>query len=135
MKMSMARYNDLVYLGLKYGWFRPLFGDNAGPRQCDIRVCMQMGCAEMLKGAGVEAAILWPDEMAPVDHNKMVEVDTLRVLTAMKVYMEDHWMKQHMGKEWWEWVAKEVWPNVIEAAMKTPEKECAKESPLVQPEA
>lgn len=133
MKMSQARYNDLVYMGLKYGWFEPLFGEGAMLRQADIRVVMQLGCPVLR--TGVRDAVLWPGEKAPADHGWEVEVDTDEVLAKMREYMEGHWMKQAMDKQWWKWVRERVWPAIIEAALSTPEEECAEESPIVCPKA
>jgi hypothetical protein len=133
VQMSVARYNDLVYLGLKYLWFRQMFGKDAGPRGCDIRIVMQRGNDELLKKAEPIRAILWAEENAPMGKEE-VEVDTDRVFDTMWTYMEDHWIKRRATKKWERW-ARKAWPKLIEAAMNTPEEGCAKDSMAVQPEA
>ena len=126
IKMSQARYNDLVYMGLRYGWFKPMFGEGSRPRECDVRICMQLGNAEMLEEAGPEAAVLLPDEKAPADHGRMLVVDTYRVLIEMRNFMEAYWLERGMDEEWWDWVKRGMWPVIIKVAMATREERCAK---------
>jgi len=90
-QMSEARLNDVVFILLKYGFFQPMFGENAAPRECDIRICMDLSCPERI--TSIASAILLPDEVAPKSHTTMYDVDTDRVFDETVSYMEDHWLK------------------------------------------
>ena len=82
--MSEARYNDLIYMTLKKLFFEP-WGMN--PRECDIRVCMQMGYRPMLDKAGPMAGILLPDEVSPRSHESTYDIDTDKALVESIDYM------------------------------------------------
>lgn len=97
--MSEARLNDLVYITMKYLYFQPLFGDGSGPRECDIRVCMNVAVPQTITGP-CTAWILLPDEVAPASHDTQYSVDTDAVFAACRTYMEDHWMKAPVGEVW-----------------------------------
>lgn len=126
--MSEARYNDLVYMILKKTFFEPC---GMSPRECDIRICMQMGCPEMLNKAGIMAAILLPNEKAPNSHDIQYTINYRRVFEECIEYIEDHWMKQTfdeaIGQEgthekMWQWL---IEPNsVIDCILQTEEKLC-----------
>ncbi len=132
IKMSEARYNDLVYLTLKQFFFEP--AKLGGPRQCDIRVCMQMGHLPLLEKAGPAAMILSPTEQAPASHTDLLEIDTDRVFDETLTYVEDHWMKSTFEEAY-------ANPNIkaemkkfydeslIPAIMATAEDQCAIELP------
>jgi hypothetical protein len=136
LKVTVSIYCKIYtdsYLGMKYLWFQQMFGKDVGPRGCDIRVVMQLGNDELLNKAGLLSGIFWPDDKAPAG-KEQVEVNTDRVFETMRTYMEDHWLKRRATKKWEKW-ARKAWPKLIEAAMNTPEEECAKDSQIVQPEA
>jgi len=124
LKMSEARFNDLVYLTLKKLYFEPNMGEGCCPRECDIRVCMNMSQPEMLVGVNpVVAMILSPAEVAPKSHDKMYDVDTDKVFDECKDYMEDHWFKQEMPEDWTKG-AKEFFEDVVKVLMTVPEDKC-----------
>lgn len=89
MRMSEARLNDLVYLTLK-----KLFFESVGfnPRECDIRICMDLTCKERIKS--VMASILLPNEVSGRSHDVFYEVDPDACFEECMDYLEDHWMKQ-----------------------------------------
>lgn len=127
--MSEARLNDLVYMTLKKFYFEPAFGTNSNPRECDIRVCMNMAVPQT-NTMGMAAAILSPDEVAPASHEKQYEVDTDVVLNETITYLEDHWMKMSFADAYKDpkvmdnindYYNKEIVPNI----MATAEEECA----------
>ncbi len=117
LRMSEARYNDLVYLTLRYAYFMPVWGEEAAPRECDIRICMDMGMGK------TTSPILMPNERSGRRHDVEVEVDLDKVRDVCLDYLEQHWRM-----EWAEGGRKrfetEVWPKLVEAAMGTTEKEC-----------
>lgn len=128
-KISEARYNDMVYLFLKKCFFEPIFGEGHGPRECDIRVCMQMGHKEMLKNAPPSAMILSPTEIAPKSHEKLLDVDTDEVFNECINYMEDHWMKMTVEESSGEPDVKTKMKDffekeIIPAIMDLPEEKC-----------
>jgi hypothetical protein len=129
VKISEARYNDLVYASLKKLYFEPIFGHGGCPRGCDIRVCMQMGCQNMLLNAGPAAMILRPDEVPPNSHTILLEVDTDTVFKEIVNYMEDHWLKQTteeaFGCELAKKEMKEYFETqIIPCIMGVPEEQC-----------
>ena len=93
VRMSEARYNDLVYLTLKTLFFEPIFGGS--PRECDIQVCMQMGNPAMLQEAGMQAATTPSTiEATGARHDREYWIEPAVVLEAVLSYLEDHWMKK-----------------------------------------
>ncbi len=124
VKISEARFNDMVYLTLGYMFFKPVFGEEASPRECDIRVCMNCICPKMMVD-GITAAILLPNEVSPKSHTKFYKVETDAVLAECRLYMEDHWFKAPMTPEW-ETGAKEYFVKIVDVIMKMPEDQCAK---------
>lgn len=93
MRISEARLNDIVYLSLKHFLFQPVYGENASPRECDIRICMDMAVPERLTLA---SAILLPNEVAGKSHTKMYDVEEERVFSETIGYIEDHWLKSSL---------------------------------------
>lgn len=126
IKMTEARYNDLVYLTLKKLWFEPIF--NSSPRECDIRVCMQMGNKIMLEQAVPNAAILLQNEFAPKSKTEY-EIDTDLVFYECKDYVENHWLKtttdevfgRPIGEEFMKFYVECIIPSV----MSVDEDKCA----------
>lgn len=130
LTMSEARYNDLVYLTLKKNLFEPMFGENASPRECDIRICMQLGCPELMKTAGLTAAILSPNEVSGRSHTKILDIDTDAVFETITVYMEEHWLKQELDVAFGrpnvrDEMLKFFNEGIIPAIQSVPEEECA----------
>lgn len=128
LKVSEARLNDLVYMALKRYFFEPMFGEGCCPRQCDIRVCMDMACPERV--TSVMSAILLPNEVAPSSHERMYDVDPVRLFDQVAMYMEDHWMKQTVdeafGKEGVRAeMQKEYIEEIVPVIMEVPEDRCA----------
>ena len=128
MQMSEARLNDLVYLTLKTIFFG---SQGMSPRECDIRVCMQMAVPELR--TGFADAILRPDETAGKSHDKIVTVCHGLVFYHCLAYLEDHWMKQtfetasgnpSVKQEMWDWLNQSS--GVFEVNEQMPEEECAK---------
>lgn len=128
MQISEARLNDLTYLALKRYFFQPMYGENACPRECDIRICMDMVCPkERIKS--LSQAVLLPNEKAGASHDIMYEVDPSNVLTTVIQYMEDHWLKSSIEQAFKQDKVREemeqdyinnIIPHVLEAA----EEEC-----------
>ena len=122
MIMSEARLNDLCYLGLKMIFFEPVLGAN--PRECDVRICMDMGVPERMKGRGIEVAILDPDEVAPSSHVIQYDVDTDKVLEVIVEYVADHWVKQEPDAEGLVEFKTNAWPKIVKAVLAVPEDNC-----------
>lgn len=126
LKMSEARYNDLVYLTLKKLFFEPVFGEESSPRGCDIRVCMELASDEMmmqLAHRGVLSAILSPTEVAPTSHTQLYDIDTERVFDVCVDYISNHWAKQEPDpKAIVEF--KELYKKIVETVMQVPEEKC-----------
>lgn len=126
--MTEARYNDLCYMILKKLFFEQ---GGASPRECDIRVCMQMGCPQMINKAGPLAAILLPNEKAPNSHSTLYTINYKNVFNECLDYLEDHWMKQTIDEayekegtrnEMWQWI---IAPgSLIDAINSIPEEQC-----------
>ena len=102
------------------------------PRGCDTRVCMNLIESATFKGSNpFAAAILLPHEKAPASHTTLYDVDTDATLEHCITYMEDHWLKQPVEEAFGD---KEVRPRmkdfykeIVQAALKTPEDDCARE--------
>ncbi len=123
--MSQARYNDLVYITLKKLYFEPAFGEGTNPRECDIRVCMNMAHPQMLQGENpLQAMILSPTEIAPKSHTTQYKINTQAVYNECKSYMEDHWFKQPMPKEWEDNNPQEYYNQILTTLMTIPEDKC-----------
>lgn len=123
-RMSEARYNDLVYLSLKKFFFDPTC-----PRECDIRVCMQMGHPPMLAAAAekhgpLSVAILSPTEKAPNSHEIMYNVDTDNVIEETLAYLEDHWIKGSFPTKDREAIKQQFHKHIVPIALEIPEKDC-----------
>lgn len=117
-KMSEARFNDLVYMILKKMFFEPCIGEGNSPRECDIRVCMNMSQPKMMTGKNpLLASILSPTEISPRSHEIFYDIDFDVVLKKCRNYMEDHWFKQKMPQEWVE-RSVEYYPMICEDVMK-----------------
>ena len=123
VKMSEARLNDLVYLTLGKLFFE---GMKMMPRECDIRVCMDMTCKERMT---VASAILLPNEVAGKSHDIFYEVDVDACFDECVSYMEDHWMKQTVDDAFGEegtrdkmkaWYKEYIVPSVLGL----PEEQC-----------
>ncbi len=121
LTVSEARLNDICYMILKRYFFESW---GYAPRECDIRVCMQLGHPPMLAGVGLEAAILRPDEVAPKSHSRMYTINPQAVFDACIEYMEDHWMKQKVNKSFLR-DARKDFVALLEDLMRVPEEECA----------
>lgn len=121
--ISEARLNDIVYLTLRKLYFQPVFGETAAPRECDIRVVMNLVVPKMV--TGIESMILRCDEVSPRSHTVMYDIDTDDVFEEAKVYMEDHWFKEKVSCDVVK--MKEFFDFMVEQAMKTPEDQCAVE--------
>jgi hypothetical protein len=126
--MSEARYNDLVYVTLKRFYFEPMLGEGHGPRECDIRVCMQMGHKPLLAEAGPSAAILMPDEKSSASHDRFFDIDTEVVFDEIVTYMEDHWLKSTTAEAFKvEGIVedfREDYRKMIPVIMDLPEEQC-----------
>lgn len=129
INMSEARYNDLVFMMLKYFLFLP--AKVPGPRECDIRMCMQMGCQElfqeMVARDGIMTVVLRPDEQSPRRHDKMYDINPTLVFNEVIIYIEEHWLKEKVGEEIIQNM-KIGLPLIIDRIMRTPEEDCAKEN-------
>jgi hypothetical protein len=114
IRISEARLNDFCYLLLKKAYFEPHF-NNASPRECDIRVCMDMSAPE--KRASIASAILLPDEIAPSRHDVYYDVDPGQVFDVTMEYLVDHWRAEPDAKELKqfrkEWLT-EIVPKLLE---------------------
>lgn len=125
--ISEARLNDLAYMTLKKLFFEPVFGYN--PRECDIRVVMNMVVPTTWKGDPFSAAILLPNEKAPADHTSIHEIETDDVFEQTVDYMEDHWFKQPVEEVWEDnnvrGRMKEYFDQIVTGVMQVPEDECA----------
>lgn len=127
MTMSEARLNDLVYMLLKKLYFEQF---RSAPRECDIRVCMQLSAPALR--TGVQDAILLPDERSGRSHDKMLDVCFGEVFDECLRYLEDHWMKTsfeeatgdpNIKQKMWDWCAQG--DNLFEIIKTAPEKDCA----------
>jgi hypothetical protein len=124
VKMSEARYNDLVYLTLKTFFVEPIYGGS--PRECDIRVCMLMGNPAMRQTAGTEARTLTRTEFTHETAAARQEywIEPAVVLEAVLRYLEEHWMKERFPAK----ARREMnrqYRKIAQAVMATPEHECA----------
>lgn len=120
--ISEARLNDMCYMVLKHAFFMHLT-PNGCPRECDIRVCMDMSVPERIKS--VAHAILRPDERSGRSHSIFYDVDPERVFDECITYIEDHWIKRGLwAKE--EWTAnKRKWmEELVPVLLKTQEEDC-----------
>lgn len=99
MKMSEARLNDYVYITLKKLLFEPMFGEDVRPRECDIRVCMNLIVPDTIKNPAM-AGILLPNEVAPASHTKQYDVDLNEIFEECIAYIEDHWLKVSIEEAW-----------------------------------
>lgn len=127
-RMSEARLNDLTYMALRHLFFVPMFGEGAVPRECDIRICMDMACPEE-RATSLQQAILWPNEVSGRSHEISYEVDTDRVLEEVIGYMEDHWLKQTMAEAYKDPDARAkaerfYREEIVRVVMETPEEKC-----------
>jgi hypothetical protein len=130
-RMSEARLNDLVYMMEKFLFFQPTFGGNTCPRECDIRIVMDMACSSRLEGRGMGAAILWPNEVAGASHITMYEdVSFAHVFDTMVFYIEDHWIKAEipleMRQKWWDHCAQPE--HVFDTVQTMDESRCGPKS-------
>ncbi len=123
VRISEARLNDIVYMTLKNLFFVPCF--NINPRECDIRICMDMAVPERIKSPA--QAILLPNEQAGKSHTIFYEVDTDRLLSECIDYLEDHWMKQSLSDVFGEDAdkkAKEWFAEMLPVLLEMPEEGC-----------
>lgn len=115
LRISEARLNDMCYMLLKYNL-------GANPRECDIRVCMDMAVPEQrLVGRDpLMAMVLRPDEKSGRSHDVYYDVDPRRVYDETMTYLRDHW---RLARGRWctklEWITK-----IVPALMRTPEMQC-----------
>lgn len=115
--ISEARLNDLTYIALKRYFFEPVMGSS--PRECDIRVCMDMAAPERI--TSVASAILQPNEVAGKSHTKVYEVDPEQVLEVAIGYIEDHWAKRKLvGK----FDIRKDWAAVYPVLLQMDEDQC-----------
>lgn len=126
VRVSEARLNDMVYLALKKIFFEPIQGEGSCPRECDIRVCMDIAVPERIKS--IQQAILLPNEVAGKSHTIFYEVEPDHVLSVVIDYMEDHWMKQTVeeasGDPNVRTKLTEFFNQMVEALMQLPEEQC-----------
>ncbi len=126
--ISEARFNDLVYLTLKRYFFEPMYGEGTYPRECDIRVVMNMVHHDTWKGPPLAAAILLPGEVAPSSHDARYEVETDDILAESTNYVEDHWLKcpieEASGNPTWKAVVGDDFKKVVELILGLPEESC-----------
>lgn len=123
IRLTEARLNDMCYVMLKHAFF--MHTPMTNPRQCDIRICMDMSAPERI--TSITNAILLPNERAGASHDVWYEVDPERVFDECITYIEEHWMKQEYDEGWKE-ESKRIWLNdMVPTLMKTPEAECAVE--------
>lgn len=126
MQISEARLNDIVYLTLKHFFFVPVYGENASPRECDIRVCMDMACPARI--TSISSAILLPNEVSGKSHTKLYDVESDHVLDVCLDYLEDHWMKQTFeeayGNEDIKTEMKAHFETIIATCLGMPEDQC-----------
>lgn len=119
MRITEARLNDICYMVLKHAFFEPSLGTS--PRECDIRVCMDMAAPERIT---VMSAILLPNEKAGSRHDVWYEVDPGHVFDECIAYLEDHWIKEEFPQEWKTQARKEWTESIIPAILQTPEADC-----------
>jgi hypothetical protein len=127
MQMSEARYNDLIYLLLKKLFFEP--AELGGPRECDIRVCMQLAAPELLTGP--QDAVLLPGEQSGRSHTRTIEVCFGTAFDECLTYLEEHWMKQTMEEAagdpvvkqaMWDWCCQQ--DGIFDTVKTLPEEQC-----------
>lgn len=136
MKVSEARLNDLTYMALKRYFFEPFHNAGAipigAPRECDIRICMDMTCRERITSP--MAAILLPNEESPASHGKVYEVEPSRILDEVFDYIEGHWLKCDLdvgadSPGWKERARKEYLEYIVPNCMELPEEDCGPVKP------
>lgn len=127
VRISEARLNDLVYMALKRYFFEPMFGEDTNPRECDIRVCMDMVARDRITPM---SAILLPDEVAGRSHQRMYDVDTSRILDEVVQYMEDHWLKRSVDEAFGIPGVRDVmrsdYEEVLSVILEQAEEDCAR---------
>jgi hypothetical protein len=126
VRMTEARLNDCCYILLKKAFFEPVF--NAGPRQGDIRICMDMAAPERI--TSIMHAIISPNEQAGASHDTWYEVDPAHIFDVVYDYLVDHWRAEggifenratrlEARRQW----VKDIFPVMME----TPEEACGVE--------
>ena len=118
MRITEARLNDFCYMLLKKAYFEHI---GLAPRECDIRVCMDMAAKERITAM---SAILLPNEKAGISHDKQYEVDPGEVFDECIGYLENHWMKEEFPEKWKEGARKFWLEEMVPALMTTPEEQC-----------
>lgn len=126
-KISEARLNDICYMILKRYLFEPCYGEGACPRECDIRICMDMSAPERI--TSITNAILSPNEKSGKSHTIQYEVDLDHVLAVTVDYIEDHWLKQSIDEVFGpgsiESLKKDFFEGVLPTCLSIPEDQCA----------
>lgn len=120
-KISEARLNDLVYVFLKYTFFLPAM--NSNPRECDIRVCMDLTVLSRAKKDPMRAMILLPNEEAGRSHETFYDVDTDRLTEVCLDYISDHWMKQEIPASVRD-ETKNWYADLLPTLLAIPEEQC-----------
>lgn len=125
VNISEARLNDLAYMALKKLFFEAMFGEGRGPRECDIRIVMDMTVPSRITPA---SAILLPNEKSGKSHTVFYDVDTDKVLTETIDYMEDHWLKQNIEEAFGDPDVRtkmtEYYAEIVKVILDMPEADC-----------
>lgn len=120
VRVSEARLNDFCYILLKKLYFEPALG--TGPRQCDIRICMDMSVPEQRIKSAAQAVLL-PNERAGSSHETMYDVDLEEVYDQTVAYIVDHWRAEFPEGAIEE--NKRMWlEDIVPQMMEIPEDQC-----------